>query len=232
MEQTNVGAVVITGASRGVGRAVAFAFAARGQRPVLVGRPSPELDETARQLTEARAAPLVVPADLALRPEVDVASERILASVGAPLCLVHAAGVVERAAITELDDTSWDRQLEVNLTAPLRLTRALLPRMRQAGAGRVLFVSSISATLGTARQAAYNASKAGLVAVMRCLAEELSETALMTAAVLPGSIDTDMLVGSGYEARMSAAEVARTLVFLGLDASRAHNGAVIEMFGV
>lgn len=226
------GAVVVTGASRGVGRATAFAFAARGIRPVLLGRASARLDHTAAELASAGASPLVVTADLALRSEVDAASQRILAAVGAPLAVVHAAGIVERASTTEVDDASWDRQLEVNLTAPLRLTRALLPRMLESGRGRVLFVSSISATLGTARQAAYNASKAGLVAAMRCLAEELSQTALMTAAVLPGSIDTDMLVGSGYAPRMTAEEVAGTLVFLGLDASRAHNGAAIEMFGV
>ena len=118
------------------------------------------------------------------------------------------------------------------MDAPFRLTSALLPAMLAQRQGRILFVSSISAVLGSQQQAAYNASKAGLVALMRCLAEELTDTGLMTAAVLPGAIATDMLKGSGYEARMSAADVARTLCFLGIEASLAHNGGITEMFGV
>jgi NAD(P)-dependent dehydrogenase (short-subunit alcohol dehydrogenase family) len=98
--------------------------------------------------------------------------------------------------------------------------------------GRVLFVSSISADLGTKAQAAYNTSKAGLVASMKCLAEELADTGVLTMALLPGAVDTAMLTGSAFPPRMSAEDVARTLVFYALDASSAHNGARIEMFGI
>jgi 3-oxoacyl-[acyl-carrier protein] reductase len=118
------------------------------------------------------------------------------------------------------------------LGAPYALTRALVPAMRARGHGRVLFVGSISGTLGTARQSAYCASKWGLTGFMKSLAEELHDTGLMTCAVLPGSVDTNMLDGSGFDPRMSADDVARTLVHYALDAPLAHNGAVIEMFGV
>jgi 3-oxoacyl-[acyl-carrier protein] reductase len=103
--------------------------------------------------------------------------------------------------------------------------------MRERKRGRILFVASISSTLGTKGQSAYCASKWGVLGLMKSLAEELSDTGLMTAAVLPGSVDTHMLQGSGFAPRMSAEDVARTLVFLALDAPLAHNGAVIEMFG-
>lgn len=223
---------VITGASRGVGRATALALAERGVEVVLLGRSQPHLEET-RALVAARGGHAeIVVCELADREAVEDAARRIAASAEAPRAIVHAAGVVERAPVTELSDVSWDYQLAVNLTAPFLLTRALLPSMLEARRGRVLFVSSISAGLGTAAQSAYNVSKAGLVAFMRCLAAELSDTGLLTAAVLPGSIDTDMLVGSGFAPRMTAEEVARTLTFLALDASPAHNGATLEMFGV
>jgi 3-oxoacyl-[acyl-carrier protein] reductase len=223
---------VITGASRGVGRATALGLAERGLFPVLLARPSDALEETGRLLAGRGYGSTSVACELGEPRAVAAAAARVLEEHGAPEVLVHAAGVVERAPVAELGDAAWERQLEVNLSAPFRLTRALLPAMLAERRGRVVFVSSISAVVGTAQQSAYNASKAGLVALMRCLGEELKDTGLMTAALLPGAIDTDMLRGSGYAPRMSAEEVARTLVYLALDASPAHNGGALEMFGV
>jgi 3-oxoacyl-[acyl-carrier protein] reductase len=104
--------------------------------------------------------------------------------------------------------------------------------MRAARRGRIVHVGSISSTLGSARAAAYSASKWGLVGLMKSLAEELADSGLSTVAVLPGSVDTEMLAGSGFSPRMRAEDVARTLVYHALDASHAHNGGVVEMFGV
>jgi 3-oxoacyl-[acyl-carrier protein] reductase len=112
------------------------------------------------------------------------------------------------------------------------LTRALVPAMRREGKGRIVFVGSISSTLGTARQAAYVASKWGVVGFMKSLAEELKDTGVVTLAVLPGSTSTRMLEGSGFEPRMTAEDVAKTIVHFALDAPAAHAGAAIEMFGV
>jgi len=223
---------LVTGASRGVGRATALGLGARGYRLELLGRASDDQLETERSLRAQGTLFEFADCDLGDFSSTDRAIELILARAGAPEVVIHNAGIVERAAFAEFDDASWQRQLDVNLTAPFRVTRALLPAMLAARSGRILFVSSISAVVGSPRQVAYNVSKAGLVALMRCLAEELSDTGLMTAAVLPGAIDTDMLRGSGYAARMTADEVARTLVFLATEASLAHNGGVTEMFGV
>ena len=86
--------------------------------------------------------------------------------------------------------------------------------------------------MGCAHAAAYAASKWGLVGFTKSLAAELSDSGVMTLVVLPGSVDTDMLAGSGFAPRMTAQDVAGTLVHYALDAPLAHNGAVIEMFGV
>lgn len=223
--------VVLTGASRGIGRATAYAFAERGYALDLLGRSSEKLIEVAEELGRLGAPVRVVECELGEPGSVARAGSVVL-ELGAPDVVVHAAGIVERASVADATDALWDRQLEVNLSAPFRLTRALLPSMLAARSGRVLFVSSISAGLGSPAQAAYNASKAGLVALMRCLAEELRDTGLFTAAVLPGAVATDMLVGSPWPARMSAEEVARTLLFLGAEATAAHNGSALEMFGV
>jgi 3-oxoacyl-[acyl-carrier protein] reductase len=225
-------AAVITGSSRGVGRATALRLAQAGFLPVLLTRLSNAQSETERLLNERGHDFITVPCDLASPPQVAAAGQLVLERVGAPAVVVHNAGIIERATLTETDDAAWDRQLEVNLSAPFRLTRALLPAMRTANRGRILFVSSISANLGAPRQAAYHASKAGLVALMRCLAEELKETKLLTLALLPGAIDTDLLIGSPFPARMSAAEVAETLAFYALAPGRGHHGSVVDMLGV
>jgi 3-oxoacyl-[acyl-carrier protein] reductase len=103
--------------------------------------------------------------------------------------------------------------------------------MLRAGTGRFVFVSSITATMGARNAAAYAASKWGLVGLSKSLAEELSDTGLSSVAVLPGSVDTEMLTGSGFQPRMTAEDVARTLIHYALDAPLAHNGAIVEMFG-
>ncbi len=145
--------------------------------------------------------------------------------------MVHNAAVIFRKTVEETTLSEWDQQLAVNLRAPFLITRALLPGMKSRGSGRIVFVGSISATLGTARSAPYNASKWAVSGFMKSLAEELTDTGIMTVAVLPGSVDTSMLEGSGFAPRMTPEDVARTLVHYALDAPLAHNGGVVEMFG-
>jgi 3-oxoacyl-[acyl-carrier protein] reductase len=221
---------VVTGASRGIGRATALLLSERDVNLVLVGRESPALADTGA-LASRKVEVTTLVCDLADRDAVARTAERLSAH-GVPDVIVNAAGVVTRASVEETSPESWDHQLDVNLRAPFMLVRALLPGMRARGSGRVVNVGSISSTLGSPRAAAYAASKWGLVGFTKSLAEELRDSGVVTLAVLPGSVDTDMLAGSGFSPRMSAGDVAKTLVHYALDAPDAHNGAVIEMFGV
>jgi NAD(P)-dependent dehydrogenase (short-subunit alcohol dehydrogenase family) len=172
-----------------------------------------------------------VTCDLAVPEQIEHAVNATLA-FGHVDVIVNNAGVASRALLPDLSLASYTDQMNTNLLAPIWLTRGLLPSMLERGRGRIINVASISSTLGTAGQIAYNASKWGLIGFTKSLAAEISNTGLMTVAVLPGSIDTDMLKGSPFPARMTAHEVASTLVHYALDASLAHNGASIEMFGV
>jgi 3-oxoacyl-[acyl-carrier protein] reductase len=223
---------IVTGASRGVGRATALAFARRGLGVGLVGRESNELEQT-RLLALENGAPEVRSwfVDLADPRATEAAGRRIATEVNVDV-LVNNAGIAHRTRIEETSTQSFEEQMAVNLSAPFLLTREVLPAMRRRARGRVVHVGSISSTLGTPRLAAYCASKWGLIGFMKSLAEELHDTGLMTLAVLPGSIDTRMLEGSGFPPRMTADEVAQTIAFFGLDAPLSHNGSVIEMFGV
>ena len=221
---------VITGASRGIGRATALALAERGVDLVLVGRASAERAESARLATALGVEAHLVDADLGEPERLErVAAE--LTAWGTPDVLVNNAGLIERARVEDTSIASFDRQIAVNLRAPFLLTRGLLPALRAAGRGRIVHVGSISSTLGSASAAAYCAAKWGLVGFMKSLAEEISGSGLMTVAILPGSVDTDMLAGSGFAPRMNALDVARSIVHYALDAPLAHNGGVVEMFG-
>jgi 3-oxoacyl-[acyl-carrier protein] reductase len=224
---------VVTGPSRGVGRATALGLAARGARLALIGRASSELEAAQRECLSLGAPTAAeIDADLTSLERAAAAGAEVLAGPGVPDLVIHNAGVARRAPIEDLSLELWREQLDLNLGAPYALTRALLPAMKQRGSGRLVFVGSISSTLGTARQSAYCASKWGLVGFMKSLAEELHDSGLVACAVLPGSIDTRMLEGSGFPPRMSADDVAKTLIFYGLDAPPACNGAAIEMFGI
>jgi len=163
--------------------------------------------------------------------QLERAAAEFLQAFGAPDAIIHSAGIAARTSVEATSVASFQEQLQVNLSAPFVLTRALLPAMRARKVGRVVFVGSISSTLGTANLAGYCASKWGLIGLMKSLAAELSDSGLMTCAVLPGSVDTEMLIGSGFPPRMNADSVAQTLLHYALDAPLAHNGGCIEMFG-
>jgi 3-oxoacyl-[acyl-carrier protein] reductase len=224
---------LVTGAARGVGRAVAHRLSARGMQLALVGRPSAQHAETAALIREhSGQAVLEIPTDFRDARSLEAAAAHVLAELGPPRVVVHNAGVIVRGSIEETSVAAWDEQLDVNLRAPFVLTRALLPRMRQQKSGRFVFIGSVSATLGSPGAAAYAASKWGLSGLVKSLAEELKDSGLMACALLPGAIDTDMLKGGPFPARMTAEEVSKTVEFLALDASMAHNGALVEMFGV
>lgn len=223
---------VVTGASRGIGRALARLLAARGADLALIGRRSEAQATLLAELAREGRRATQIGCELADASDVERAAAEVL-DLGVPDAVVHNAGVVARGCLVEDESLErWNEQLAVNLTAPFLLTRGLLPAMKARRSGRIVFVGSISSTLGTAGQAAYNASKWGLVGLMKSLAEELMDTGLSTCAILPGGVDTDMLRGSSFPPRMSAEDVARTLTFFALDAPVAHNGGVQEMFGV
>jgi len=225
-------AAVVSGASRGIGRATALELARRGLAVAVVGRKSAEQDATLELCLRAGApAARAFECDLADAEATERALDALLGVFPAPEILINNAAVAPRLALESTSTAAWDETLAVNLRAPFQLARGLLPGMKRARRGRIVFVGSISSTLGSPRLAAYTASKWGVVGLMKSLAAELTDVGLVCLAVLPGSTATRMLEGSGFEPRMSAEDVAKTIAHFALDAPAAHAGAVIEMFG-
>jgi NAD(P)-dependent dehydrogenase (short-subunit alcohol dehydrogenase family) len=222
---------VITGGGRGIGRALALRLGRRGLHVALVARTKGELEATAREIIAAGGAATALPCDVADPGAVDAMREELLRKLGAPHVVVNNAGVVRRALTHELTVEDWDTVVGVNLRATFLVSRAFLPAMLARRGGRFVNVASISSTVGTPRQSAYNAAKWGVIGFTKSLAEELRGTGLQAMAVLPGSVDTTMLAGSGYAPQMTPDAVAGTLEYAALDAPDAMNGSAIEIFG-
>lgn len=223
---------VVTGPSRGIGRATALALVRRGLGVALLGRPTEQLDEVAAEVEGLGGLGRIVPCDVSRPSDVEAAAQRVLRDMGAPVVVVNNAGIVRRGWQVETTPVDvWDEVLTVNLRGPFLVSRAFLPAMKAAGRGRLVHVGSVSSTIGCPSNASYAASKWGLSGFAKSLAEELRGTGVISVVVLPGSVDTRMLEGSGFEPAMTAEDVAGTIAYLALDAPAAIHGSAVELFG-
>ena len=240
-------AVLVTGASRGIGAAVASAFASAGDRvAVHYGANAAKAHDVAASLPGD--GHVVVGADLsdpdAVRRMVDEAA----AELGGLDVLVNNAGVFEQHPITETSyeewQHAWQRTLAVNLVGAANVTWCAVQHMVQSGGGRIVNVSSRGAFRGEPRQPGYGASKAGLIAFGQSLARALGPHGISVAAVAPGITDTDMaadaLTGEGGDARRAESplgrlattgEVAAAVLFLASPEAEFASGSVLDLNG-
>ncbi len=220
---------MVPGASRGIGLAIARRFVAAGARVAICARNRPPLDAAARALDGGDRV-LAVGCDVARAAEVRELARAVEARFGIPDLLVNNAGITVRKRLDQLSEAEWDSVLDVNLKGAFLVTSAFLSGMRARGSGRIINLSSISGHVGTAGSVAYCAAKHGLRGFTRALAEETRERGIQVNAICPGSVDTDMLVGSGFEPAMSPDHVAGVALYLASEAPSALTGACIDIF--
>jgi NAD(P)-dependent dehydrogenase (short-subunit alcohol dehydrogenase family) len=183
---------LVTGASRGIGAAIAVRLAADGHRVALLGRDPAVLAAVAGSLPSS----LVVPADVTDPAAVEAAVARVEGEWGPVEVLVSNAGTGFAAPLVDTTDGDWARMLELNLTAPFRLVRRVLPAMTERGWGRIVVVASVVAKRGESQVAAYTAAKHGVLGLVRAAAAEVARTGVTVNAVCPGYVDTPMTDGT------------------------------------
>ena len=185
---------LITGGGRGIGRAVALAFAREGARVALLARTESEVARVAEEIQQAHGVAATFRAcDVADAGDVARAFAAVGETFGGGVdILVNNAGIAESAPFVKTDDELWQRHLAVNLSGTFYCTRAALPAMLARGWGRVINVASIAGKTGAPYVAAYAASKHGVLGLTRSVALEVATKGVTVNAICPGYVDTDM----------------------------------------
>ncbi|MGH9748303.1 MAG: 3-oxoacyl-[acyl-carrier-protein] reductase [Candidatus Polarisedimenticolia bacterium] len=183
---------LVTGASRGIGRAVASACAARGSDLIVAARRREDLEPLRQEFETRGVRARVAVLDLERPESVGAAVEEALSAYGRIDHLVNNAGVTGDGLLMRMKRDTWDRVLQVNLSGAFETTRAVLPSMVRGRYGRIVNISSIVALMGNPGQTNYCAAKAGLIGFTKALAREVASRQITVNAVAPGLIDTDM----------------------------------------
>jgi NAD(P)-dependent dehydrogenase (short-subunit alcohol dehydrogenase family) len=231
---------IVTGASSGIGSAIAEAYAAEGANVVLTGR---DADRLGACRTSCGDSALAVPVDLTAEGAPQQVVERAVERFGTVDVVVHSAGIFEPLPFADTSLDSFDRQMDLNVRAPFALTQAALPHLR--GGGIVVFISSIAGHAAFPDSAAYCATKGATELMMRALAVELAPEDIRVNALAPGNIRTPMnehlLESAEYEASMVertpygrvgvVEDIAPVAVFLASDSARYVHGASLLVDG-
>jgi NAD(P)-dependent dehydrogenase (short-subunit alcohol dehydrogenase family) len=228
---------IVTGAGRGIGRAVAHVLSRAGATVLLASRTERELLETRAEIDGAGGAAIAVPTDVTRRADARALVARALEATGRLDILVNNAGVFVWKALAHLDEEEWDRILDTNLKAAYLLTHAALPALVASGGGRVVNVASIHGTVGDANVVAHCAAKFGMVGFTKALARELREVGVTVNAVCPGSTENrsreelDAARAQPLREKLSAFDVAEAVLFLASPSAAAITGAVLDVWG-
>ena len=192
MHKLNNKIALITGGGRGIGRAIALAFAREGATIVVAARTAAQIEAVAKEIgTNA----IALRCDVSDPSSVKQTFQKAQDALGrGPDILVNNAGIAESATLVQTEDTLWQRHLAINLSGTFYCTRAALPSMIERKWGRVINIASIAGKMGAAYISAYAASKHGVLGLTRSVAHEVAALGITANAICPGYVDTEMVV--------------------------------------
>lgn len=236
--------VVVTGASRGIGRAVAVRFARDGAAVIVNYKGSESAaQETARAVTEAGGEATLVQGDVSNRDDAERLIETAIQQYGRIDVLVNNAGITRDQLLMRMTDDDWDAVLDTNLKGAFHMTRAALRPMLRKRSGRIINISSVVGLIGNAGQGNYAAAKAGLIGFTKSIAREVASRSITVNAIAPGYIATEMTDAIPENMRGKIPEqvpmgrlgtpedVAAVVAFIASPAAAYMTGAVLHVDG-
>jgi 3-oxoacyl-[acyl-carrier protein] reductase len=243
MSQLTNQIAVVTGAGRGIGRAIALKFAQEGADVVVVSRTQENSDKVAAEIRALGRKAWAFAVDVADAAAVNAAAEKILAETTKVDILVNNAGVTRDGLLMRMSDADWDTVLNTNLKGAFLVTKAFSRAMIKARTGKIINVSSIIGLIGNAGQCNYAASKAGLIGFTQSAAKELAGRGITVNAIAPGFIQTDMTAELKEELKAAllkqiplgclgeAEDIAGAALYLASPAARYVTGQVLTVDG-
>jgi 3-oxoacyl-[acyl-carrier protein] reductase len=234
---------IVTGASRGIGRAISVALAGQGAKVVTSARNTEALETLVEEIRAGGGEAVAVAGDVAVEADANNLIERAVAAYGRLDVLVNNAGITRDGLLLRMKNDDWDAVIDTNLKGAFHCIRAAAKYMSKQRAGRIINISSVVGEMGNAGQANYCASKAGLLGLTKSVARELARRNVTVNAITPGFIVTEMTAGMTDKARETmteqiplgrlgeAEDVANAVLFLASDRSSYITGQVLGING-
>ena len=234
---------VVTGAGRGIGRAISLQFASEGASVVCVSRTLDNAEKTAADVRALGRNAWAVAVDVADGIAVTSAAERILTDAGRVDILVNNAGVTKDGLLMRMSEADWDVVLDTNLKGAFHFTKAFTRSFLKQRSGRIINISSVIGLMGNAGQANYAASKAGLIGLTKSIAREFGSRGITCNAIAPGFIETDMTASLSEDLKAGlmkqiplgvlgqASDIAAAAVYLAGPGGRYVTGQVLTVDG-
>ena len=239
MEKLRGQTAIVTGASRGIGKAIAVMFASEGANVVVTARTEYAIDDLAGRIVQSGRSALAVTADLSIDSDLQRIADETLVKYGRIDILVNNAGIIHpRINLVDFDFELWRNVVAVNLEAVALLTALCLPSMMERNYGKVINISSIGGRKGSKGRSAYRATKAALISLTESVAAETKPYGIDVNCICPGGVDTE-----GYReafrmrgkiddpSLMAPEEIAKLAVYLASDDSSSVTGTAIDAFG-
>jgi 3-oxoacyl-[acyl-carrier protein] reductase len=243
MKQLENQIAVVTGAGRGIGRAIALKFASEGADVVCVSRTAENSEKVAAEVRALGRKAWALAADVSDAAAVSAAAEKILAECGKVNILVNNAGVTRDGLLMRMSEADWETVLNTNLKGAFLFTKALTRAFVKQRSGRIINVASVIGLIGNAGQANYAASKAGLIGFTQSIAKELGSRNITVNALAPGFIETDMTAALSAEMKAGLLksiplnsfgqpdDIANAALFLASPGARYITGQVLTVDG-
>jgi 3-oxoacyl-[acyl-carrier protein] reductase len=237
-------AAIITGAARGIGKAIALSFIREGAKVALVDVDKGILETAKNEIKKNREKVTAIPCDITKSVEVIAMVNQVQKTFGRIDILVNNAGIIRRGTIETVTEEDWDRVIEVNLKGTFNCCKAVVELMKQQGYGKIINVSSIAGKMGDITSApGYGSSKAGMDALTKTLARQLARYGINVNAVSPHAIETEMSAQWSEERRKEIIasiplgrlgkpeDVAEAVLFLASDEASFITGEILDVNG-